>query len=300
MKQSVGVRGPARLAWRSYLQLLRLPNLPTAAADVLAGYAVAGLPGTGALLWLLPAGLALYAGGVVLNDAHDAALDAVERPERPIPSGQIGRGRAFVLGYALLGIGVAAAFAAGSVSGRIAMLLAAAVLLYDAWSKQRPLWGALNMGACRGLNLLLGVSAAPALLGECWHLALLPLAYVAAVTAVSRGEVHGGRRATGALALGLLYAVLLGLLAMAWSPAVSGWALLPFLLLLMFRVLPPFWRAYLQPQPGPIRRAVQAGVLSLIVLDAAIAAGHGGLLYGLALLSLLPLSLLAARTFAVT
>ncbi|MEM0982243.1 MAG: polyprenyltransferase, partial [Cyanobacteria bacterium P01_H01_bin.58] len=45
---------------------------------------------------------------------------------------------------------------------------------------------------------------------------------------------------------------------------------------------------------------VKSGVLSLIVLDAAIAAGFAGWPYGLAVLALLPLSIVLARMFAVT
>ena len=48
------------------------------------------------------------------------------------------------------------------------------------------------------------------------------------------------------------------------------------------------------------RTAVRAGVLSLIVLDAALAAAFAGPLYGAAVLALWPVSLRLARLFAVT
>ncbi len=74
---------------RPRLQLIRLPNLFTAMADVLAGYLIV----TGAavrwdiLLPLLLATACLYAAGCVLNDFHDREIDRRERPFRPIPSG---------------------------------------------------------------------------------------------------------------------------------------------------------------------------------------------------------------------
>ena len=83
--------GPS--AVRAYLQLLRLPNVFTALADVAMGLLVAG----GALdNWhvLVPLGIAsagLYLAGMVLNDWFDAELDARERPSRPIPSGAFRR-----------------------------------------------------------------------------------------------------------------------------------------------------------------------------------------------------------------
>ena len=94
---------------RGYLELLRPANVVTAVADVLAGYAVAGRANSRALPWLLTATVCLYAGGVVLNDFFDRELDAVERPERPIPSGRVPARHAAALGTALLAGGVVTA-----------------------------------------------------------------------------------------------------------------------------------------------------------------------------------------------
>lgn len=284
-------------AW-AYLAMTRPANVVTALADVLAGAAAAGvvvgLPG------LLPATAALYAGGVVLNDVFDAALDAVERPERPIPDGRVSRTGAATLGGGLLVLGVLAAGSVSAVSMAVAAAVAGMVLLYDTWAKHRFFAGPLAMGSCRGLNLMLGVSAAPALLGSLWPLALVPIAYIAAITAISRGEVHGGGQRVGWLAVGLIGAVLIALTVLGWSGGRSGWAVLPFVALLARRVLPAFVTAARRPQPQLIGAAVRAGVLSLILLDAALAAAFAGPLHGLTVLALWPVSLILARLFAVT
>ena len=94
---------------RGYLELLRPATVVTALADVLAGYAVAGRGSPGALPGLLVATACLYAGGIVLNDVFDRRIDAVERPERPIPSGRVSAGGAAGLGGALVVSGVLAA-----------------------------------------------------------------------------------------------------------------------------------------------------------------------------------------------
>ncbi|HET7219672.1 MAG TPA: UbiA family prenyltransferase, partial [Vicinamibacterales bacterium] len=167
-----------------YLQLVRPANVVTALADVLAGYAVAGRPGKTELVALLVATACLYAGGVVLNDYFDRDLDRVERPERPIPSGRVAPGAAAALGGCLLAAGILAALAASETAGAVGALTAAAILLYDSWGKRQPLLGPVNMGLCRGLNLMLGVAATPAALGSAWYLAILPVAYITAVTAV--------------------------------------------------------------------------------------------------------------------
>src|SRR5262245_37211380 len=146
---------------RAYLQLLRPANVVTSMSNILAGYAVAGREQPGSLPWLLAASAGLYAGGVVLNDYFDREVDATERPERPIPSGRVAASHALVIGLVLLAAGVSAAFAAGWVSGVISVALAALVLAYDAVAKKSSTLGPPTMGACRAVNLLLGISAVP-------------------------------------------------------------------------------------------------------------------------------------------
>ena len=81
---------------RDALLLGRVSNLPTVWANLLAGTALAGVAfgslGAGLALILLPAYTLFYVGGMYLNDAFDANIDAEERPERPIPSGHASSG----------------------------------------------------------------------------------------------------------------------------------------------------------------------------------------------------------------
>lgn len=293
--------------WPANLTLLRPANLPTAWADILAGAAVAGgLAGTAPLGWLLLATTGLCGGGIVLNDVFDANLDRREDPERPIPSGRASRRLAAGLGLGLLVAGVAFAGLASTESGALAVAIALLALTYDAVAKHHAVAGPLVIGLCRGGNLLLGVSAAPALLtglplaASPWPLALIPMAYIGAIALVSRGAVHGVDRLSGQAALLLIGGVTGALPALATLPAYDLLPALPFAAMLAWRVVPPFVMATRDPHPVTIRRAVQAGVLSLIVLDATLAAGFGGFFYGVAVLLLLPLSLSLSRTFAVT
>jgi hypothetical protein len=285
---------------RGYLELLRPANVVTAAADVLAGYAVAGLGNPAALPWLLVATTCLYGGGVVLNDYFDRAIDRIERPERPIPSGRVPAASAARLGAVLLIAGVAAASQATRAAAGIAAATAGCVLLYDAWGKQRKLFGPVNMGLCRALNLLLGVAAVPAVLSDAWPLALVPLVYIGAVTALSRGEVHGGQRGIAVFALISLMIVLIALLTMTVGPGDRSLAGLLLVLLLAWRVLPPFWRACRTVEPGAIRQAVKAGVLSLVLVDASIGATYAGAVYGLVILATAVVAGGLARLFPVT
>ena len=285
---------------RAYLQLLRPANVATALADVLAGFAIAGLGNRPALPWLLLSTAALYAGGIVLNDVFDRDLDRVERPERPIPSGRISATHAAALGAGLLALGVGAAAAANRTALMVALAIAACVLLYDAWGKRRAAVAPLNMALCRALNLLLGVAAVPAALAGAWPIAGVPLLYIYAVTAISRGEVHGGSRRAASSALMVLVGAL-GVLLLVIARA--GDLAIPALILaaaLAWRVVPAFVAALRQPQPATIRNAVKRGVLSLVLLDAALAAAFAGPIYAAAVLATGLVAGWLSRTFAVT
>jgi 4-hydroxybenzoate polyprenyltransferase len=290
----------ARATAHAYLQLTRPANLLTAAADILAGSAAAAA-WTPVLTLLVPAGMCLYGGGVVFNDVFDRRLDAVERPERPLPSGRASVTGAILLGASLLLAGMVLAFTASRTSGLIAAAIAASALAYDRFGKHHRFAGPVNMGLCRGLNLLLGISAAPVVAPVLYLLPLVPLVYIAAITALSAGEVHGGNRGTVVTALTAVCAVMAAvpLLASFRSETTPLWAV-PFVGLLAYRVLRPMWRACRNPVPKHIFAAVKAGVLSLIVLNAAIAAAWTGPFPAAVILALMPAAGLLARTFAVT
>ena len=97
--------------------MLRPPNLPTAWADVLLGYWMIqweepwGNPWT--LAALLVASSGLYLAGMVWNDVFDVEVDRRERPDRPIPSGDVSLSFARMLAAILTLVGIGAAAFAG-------------------------------------------------------------------------------------------------------------------------------------------------------------------------------------------
>jgi len=284
----------------AYLQLIRPANVVTAWADILAGFAASSsVYSAGTLAWLVVATTGLYSGGIIFNDVFDTELDTQERPERPIPSGRASRRDATILGSLLLLTGIVAAMQVSWLSGILATGIALAALIYDAFGKHHPILGPINMGLCRGGNLLLGVSAVPAMVGEYWFLAAIPILYIAAITSLSRSEVEVTQKHPGITALILVMIVIAGLLGLGILQT-RLIAVLPLAALFTFRVLVPVIKVVRQPSPELIRQAVRAGILSLIVLDATMAAACGGLSYGLLTLCLLPISLTLAKAFAVT
>jgi 4-hydroxybenzoate polyprenyltransferase len=293
---------PASKVW-PYLQMLRPANIVTAWADILVGFGATGLfPSTSwELFWLLLSTTGLYGGGIVFNDVFDAELDAIERPERPIPSGRASLNMGILLGTGLLMGGIIAAAQVSLLSAEIAFGVAMLALIYDAIGKHHPLFGPLNMGLCRGGNWLLGLSLAPEMLGQHGVIALVPVVYIAAITIMSRGEVNGGDRRSGLLALGLIVSLAIGLIGITVVlPGFELTWLVPFGLIWLGLVLPKFIQAVQTPDPAVIRIAVRTGVISLIALDSTLASASSGWMYGVAVLALLPISRLLADRFAVT
>lgn len=276
------------MAIKPYFQLVRLPNVFTAAADSLAGWLLVSgsFAAPGRWLPLLGASMAIYAGGIALNDYFDLEVDRAERPNRPLPSGRVSVRFAAVLGFGLLALGIVLATVSGLLgaatwaSGAVAVLLVAAVLAYDTVAKSRFV-GPVVMGSCRGLNLLLGMSQAPDLGGPTgWWIAGCMALYVAGITCLSRSEVGSGRRA-GLILGGVLQFLAIGTLATVLATARTlGGEVLPesalgpgrFALIgvlaaaLAFRDL----RAIAAATPKETQKAVVFGVLSLVWWNVAI------------------------------
>ena len=99
-----------RSGFRSYLELMRLPNVFTAMADVAMGFLFVqpsdwqwdGWHDLWTLALLFAASSVLYMSGIVLNDVFDLEIDRRQRPERPLPSGRVSLWVARRLGWSLL------------------------------------------------------------------------------------------------------------------------------------------------------------------------------------------------------
>lgn len=283
---------------------MRPANIVTSVADVLAGIAISGyFLGAGQeflpVFLLCLSTIGLYGGGIVFNDVFDAELDKIERPERAIPSGAVSIGEATVLGIILLGIGLSAAFAFSVWSGMIAFLILVFALVYNRFGKHHSFIGPLNMGLCRGLNLLLGISILSLSLQSHYFLGLIPLIYIFSITMISQGEVHGSNR-NKLYSGGFLYFVVIG--SILYSAYMQQHLLYAsfFLIAFAWMIFKPLFVAIKDPVGRNIGKAVKAGVISLILMDAAWASASGQIYFALLIAALLPLSLWLAKRFAVT
>jgi 4-hydroxybenzoate polyprenyltransferase len=273
-------------------ELVRLPAVLTVPGDPLAGAAAAGFPLGVRTSWRIAASICLYLGGMALNDWADRELDAVERPERPIPSGRVSPGQALGLAAGLTAAGLSAAAAAGGIDAlTVATPLAAVVWAYDLRVKHTPL-GPVAMAAARALSVLLGSGAARA--GRALPRAGAIGIHALALTALSRGEVHGaGRLTAGApVAATIVLTALSGRGASATAGVLAaGYAA---------SVLPAQLKAARDRTAGSIRRAVGTGILGTVPLQAVLLARAGTPLAAVVVAALWPLARAASRRVAAT
>ena len=284
----------------AFAQLLRLPNVFTAFADILmAGCAVGTISSEwGSTVCLLVASGCLYLFGMVLNDLCDHREDERLRSFRPLPSKRIGTRTAWLVAIALLIGGLLFARWANRFTAEtftIAAILTLAIILYDSLLKHYWI-GPVAMGSCRFLNVLLGSLAfAPDTIEFVpWHLASVVGLYIVGVTWFARTEegdsrkLHlGGAAAVMALAVGLAVTVPLHL------PEGQCPFYFPYLLALFgFVVGTPVAAAIRNPTPKNVQAAVKRSIFGLVLLDAILAAafvGWPGLLIVLLLLPALAL-----------
>ena len=250
-----------------WLRLFRVVNLPTVPGDVLVGAAAAlawggntsfsgGSFQRGAMLlapvwWAAAASVFVYMFGLVQNDICGAKTDR----GRPIADGEILMDSALAAAAACLAAAALCAYLGGLFKGGLlspgswaaqALLLVAVITMYN-YTKRWWL-----MGACRGLNVLLGASAASASGSgagasdiRTLSVAVIWWLYISLVTIYSKGEESDPekKRRVGALVGGIVYLQLAALVFYtlvnpALKPLLVAGAVLLVLLRVVCRALP--------------------------------------------------------------
>ncbi len=283
---------PPRLL--TILQLLRLPTVFTALADILLGSMLVGPPDPeiaathlNTLILLLVASAGLYLSGMVFNDVFDRHRDLRQRPGRPLPSGRVSLKVAVSLGTLLMVGGIIAAAAVSRLTGSptsllVALALAACVIAYDGLLKSTPL-GPLAMGACRSLNLLLGATAATATgsaetlcQGPVLHVAAGLGLYITGVTWFARHEAGTSQpsQLTAAVILvnlGLATLVTFAGLAAANAQQDASTSVLLLMALIIVSINRRLIAAIRDPRPERVQSGVGILLLSLVMIDATLA-----------------------------
>ncbi|MFV2010998.1 MULTISPECIES: SCO3242 family prenyltransferase [unclassified Micromonospora] len=270
---------PPRLS--DLAELVRAPAALSVPGDVVAGAAAAGGLGPRSA-GLAGASVCLYWAGMAANDWADRELDAVERPQRPIPSGRVTPGAALGVAAGLTTAGLAlTAVTGGRRALAVGVPLTAAIWAYDLWAKNTPA-GPAVMAACRGLDVLLG-SAGTGRTRAALPAALAVAAHTYTVTELSRSEVSGADPRLPAATLAGTAAIALASVAPAAGRAMS----------VRQATSAHWWRAGVtaglagwyaarygaaqtavarDPRPEQVRAAVGAGIVGLPALQGALTA----------------------------
>jgi hypothetical protein len=292
------------VSWRlrPLAELVRAPAALTVPGDIVAGAAAAGWPfglGTAALAG---SSVCLYWAGMALNDYADREVDRRERPGRPIPSGRVSPATALAVAAGLTAGGIGLAGAAG---GRRALAvtvpLAATVWAYDLAQVPgrsggsvpvKSTWaGPLLMATARGLDVLAG--AGRGRLRPALPAAATVSAHTLAVTMLSRSETSGAQPAAPLAAMGATGLVAASaLLAGSGGPAGASSRLAGAALLAAFALTcgQAQSAAVQLPSPRRLQRAVGAGILGMIPLQAGLTARAGSMRAALAVAAALPVA----------
>jgi hypothetical protein len=258
---------------RTLLRLGRVSNLPTIWTNVLAATVLAGGAWQNARTGLVLLAMSLfYVGGMYLNDYFDRTIDARERPERPIPAGDISANAVAAAGFGMLGAGIVLLAATGVVVAVTGLILAALIVAYNLFHKGIAL-SPVTMGLCRAF-VYFGAAAAVSG-GVSWPVALAGFAltaYVAGLTYAARQESLDR--------VGNLWPLLLLAAPMVLAlPALQQDAAAIVIWLALIG-----WTAYAvyllakRPMPGAVPRAVGALIAGISLVDATFLAGVGAIM----------------------
>jgi UbiA prenyltransferase family len=258
------------LSLSTLLTLGRVSNLPTVWTNVVAGTVLAGGAWqSGRVVVVLLAASLFYLGGMYLNDYFDRAIDARERPGRPIPAGDVSAGVVAAIGSGLLAAGVAVLLPTGFAATVIGLALVGLIVAYDRFHKNNPV-SPIIMGACRMLVYLAAAAAVTGdVPGSVVGAGLALLAYVAGLTYAARQESLDR--------VGNLWPLLVLSVPMFLAmPALAGelWAVSIYLLLIGWTAFAVYQLAR-RPAPGAVPRAVGALIAGISLVDAALMASVG-------------------------
>jgi 4-hydroxybenzoate polyprenyltransferase len=250
----------------------------------------------------------LYWAGMALNDYADATIDAVERPQRPVPSGRVPRRTALSLAGGLTAAGLGLAALSGGRRGLgVALPLTGLIWAYDLKLKSTKA-GPAAMAGARALDVLAGaVTAGGAKSGR---RGLVPAALVGlhtyTLTALSRHEISGAPARLPATTLGVSAATALAAAGTAPSgpgrhpdartAAVAAAGALGYLGTYGLAQV----KAVREPSGENVRRAVGAGILGLVPLQTALTARGGSPVVAAALGAVHPLARRLARRVSPT
>ena len=144
---------------QAFWEILRPFNCLMASAAAIIGLLIAGIWDAGTALIITGAVFLITGAGNAINDYYDRQIDAINRPDRPIPSKRIRPKTAFCYSIALFAAGCILASLAGQISLVIAVFNSLLLILYARDLKATPLLGNLSVSYLTASTFLFGGAA---------------------------------------------------------------------------------------------------------------------------------------------
>jgi 4-hydroxybenzoate polyprenyltransferase len=253
------------------LRLGRISNVPTVWTNVLAGSIIAGGAGHSDEVALIAIAMtAFYVGGMYLNDYFDRAIDARDRPGRPIDAGEIRASSVMLIGFGLLTAGIALMIAFGFGAILCGLLLAGVIVLYDVWHKGNML-SPVVMGLCRALVYIgTGVAMAGGISNATVVGAAALACHVAGITYAAKQESLD--RVGNFWPLVLLAVPLI----VALPVLFDGWTTIAAFVLLLAADAAAIRLLVKRPSPGAVPLAISGLIAAICLVDALAIAAAGG------------------------
>ena len=304
--------------FRQYTSLVRLPNLFSAASNILPGYCiiVATIPSSFSntnvlqLAGLMVTSSLLYMAGIVFNDYFDIEIDKKERPTRPLPSGNISKRKALTIAISSMIAANIISLVISWISFVFAVILTAIIIAYDSRLKHKTITGPISMSFARFVNVMLGASPAfPVLILSresitmLLFMAIMLFLYILSISILSKKEVRSnGTRLNIIFPFAIVFVVItsiaiIGLIGIFQTVSFVNLALFSVVMIITFL---PILRGQRSLTPVDIRNTIRNMIISIIILDSVFVSGVIGLQYGLATLLFIIPSILLARKFYTT
>jgi 4-hydroxybenzoate polyprenyltransferase len=304
--------------FRQYISLVRLPNLFSAASNILPGYCIivtaisSSFNNTNVLhlAGLMVTSSLLYMAGIVFNDYFDIEIDKKERPTRPLPSGNVSKRKALTIAISSMIAANVISLLISWMSFVFAVILTAIIIAYDSRLKHKSITGPLCMSFARFVNVILGASPAFSMLllssesiTMLLFIATTMFLYILSISVLSKKEVSGkATRHDIIFPFAIVFVVIIsitiaGLIGIFQTVAFVNLALFSAVMIITFI---PILRGHASLAPIDIQNTIRNMIISIIILDSVFVSGVIGLQYGLATLLLIFPSILLARKLDTT
>ncbi|MCD7781106.1 MAG: UbiA family prenyltransferase [Methanosphaera sp.] len=139
----------------SYIEILRLPNVLMAMIAVILMAIVDHVYTWNIILGAICVFISTGSGNTI-NDYYDYEIDKINKPNRPIPSGQIDRKTALYYSIILFIISIIIGFYISTQAGIVVLLCALLEILYAKDLKKRVLIGNIAVSLLTGLTFIFG------------------------------------------------------------------------------------------------------------------------------------------------